>query len=117
MFTNCERVLKLTIPALRISASCKLRDRYDLNQVEIAKRVGIAQAAVSKYLNGRYTERIGKVRRIVEEMGLDDPIVKALAGSNQGRKQASAMIDAASLDPKLVERTLRVLKLSASVPE
>ncbi len=115
MYTNCNSVIKLTIPALRISVACKLKKVYNLNEIEIARRVGIAQAAVSKYLNGRYSARIGKVRGIVESIGLDAPIVKALSKAGYDRKHISLLIDAAALNSTLAEKTIKILKLSPSV--
>ncbi len=48
----CERVVKELLPAIRVSTAIQLHQTYNLNQSEIAKRLGITQASVSKYLSG-----------------------------------------------------------------
>jgi len=51
MLTPCESILKRFLPSLKAGIACELYDHYDMNQVEIASKLGITQAAVSKYLS------------------------------------------------------------------
>lgn len=76
MLLACEETVKRFLPAIRVGLSKKLKNEYKFNQVEIASILGITQAAVSKYLSGKYTEWIRKlensknVRDAVKELGL-----------------------------------------------
>ena len=115
MRTEYESVMKELLPALRASAAKRLSAHYGMTQNKIAKLLGITQAATSKYLNGRYSARIGKVRGIVESIGRDAPIVKALSKAGYDRKHISLLIDAAALNSTLAEKTIKILKLSPSV--
>ena len=70
----CEVVVKQLVPAVRVRVAKELYEKHDFNQQEIASKLGITQAAVSKYLTGKYTQEIKKletseiVRKISEEM-------------------------------------------------
>lgn len=46
----CEKVFKDALPTIRALLVKDLTDRHGLNQVEVAKRLGITQPAVSQYL-------------------------------------------------------------------
>jgi hypothetical protein len=46
----CEEISKNVLPAIRVILVKDLTDRHKLNQVEVAKRLGITQPAVSQYL-------------------------------------------------------------------
>ena len=58
MVSECDRFIKTAIPAIRIAVAELLSTKYKMGQAEIAKRMGVTQAAVNKYLNGRYSDRI-----------------------------------------------------------
>jgi len=51
LLTPCEKILKRYLPALKAGIAKELYERHDMNQVEIAKKLGLTQAAVSKYLS------------------------------------------------------------------
>lgn len=59
----CEMAVKYFIPAMRASVTKELSKRFNFKQEEIASRLGITQAAVSKYLNGRYSQKIKILER------------------------------------------------------
>jgi predicted transcriptional regulator len=78
MSVLCEVVVKQLIPAVRIRAAKQLYNKHNFNQKEIASKLGITQAAVSKYLSGNYTEEIKKLEKdeIVDK--ISNEIVKAI---------------------------------------
>ena len=45
----CEVIVKQILPAIRAALVKDLTERHKLNQLEIAKRLGISQPAVSQY--------------------------------------------------------------------
>lgn len=56
--TEYEHMIKEFMPSLRASAVRIMYKDKKLKQEEIAKFLGITQAAVSKYINGRYSRTI-----------------------------------------------------------
>jgi len=74
----CEVVVKQLIPAVRVRVAKELYNKHNFNQKEIAKRLGLSQPAISKYLSGNYTQEIKKLEedRIVKK--ISDEIVKAI---------------------------------------
>ena len=66
MYTNCDEIFKITIPAVRIAVAKSLSKKYKMSQSDIAKQLGTTQAAISKYFDGNYSSKIAKVERVVE---------------------------------------------------
>ena len=108
MYTNCDEVFKLTIPAVRIAAAKSLSKRYSMSQSEIAKRLGIAQPAISKYLKGRYTAPIKRLESVVERRRLAEPVARLAAGRN-GRRSVSEKIDEIASSELLVREALKLV--------
>jgi hypothetical protein len=61
MLLPCEKVVRKYLPAIRAGLIRTLYKDYNLGQVEIASKLGITQAAVSKYIIGNYTPEIKKL--------------------------------------------------------
>lgn len=67
-----EIITEKLLPAVRSIMATKLREDYGLKQTEIARNLGITQAAVSNYLNkGRADQQI------VEDLN-EDPQISIL---------------------------------------
>lgn len=88
-------MIKAAIPAVRIAVARKLKDRYGMGQQEIAKRMGITQAAVNKYLNERYSNQIKKIVAIIEASGFDKRIA-AMVASGKNTLMVNRNIDRAA---------------------
>ncbi|MDE1768533.1 MAG: helix-turn-helix domain-containing protein [Candidatus Micrarchaeota archaeon] len=73
---ECNDITRHILPAIRASVSESLSSRYNFSQQQIADKLGIAQVAVSKYLNGRYSERVNKIKTLINSQGLCEDIVK-----------------------------------------
>jgi predicted transcriptional regulator len=73
----CEVVVKQIIPAVRVRTTKKLYSA-GLTQEEIAKKLGLTQAAISKYLSGKYTQEIKKLEKDKIVNKISDEIVKAI---------------------------------------
>lgn len=67
MRTEYENMVKEFLPALRISAARKMRKEYGLNQAKIAGLLDTTQAAVSKYLSGRYSIEVKRFEKTLNE--------------------------------------------------
>mgnify|MGYP001600035139 CR=1 FL=1 len=76
MLTPCETIIKRFLPAIRSSVTKELFNKYNFTQEEIAKRLGVTQASISKYLSGKYTKSIKdlekkqKIKEISEKLSL-----------------------------------------------
>lgn len=62
MLLPCEVAIKHFIPAVRASAAREL-SKMHLTQVDIASKLGITQAAVSKYLTEKYSDKIKNLEK------------------------------------------------------
>lgn len=76
---ECNNITKLILPAIRINMTEQFSNKYNLNQKEIAHKLGIAQVAVSKYLNGKYSKSLKKIKESVGIMGIIDSTVMEVA--------------------------------------
>jgi predicted transcriptional regulator len=65
MEPECRRITKELVPAVRAYIIDLMSSRYRYTQKEIAGRLGIAQVAVSKYLNGRYSDEVARLKAVV----------------------------------------------------
>lgn len=63
MLLPCEVAIKYFIPAVRSSVTKELSKKYNLTQVDIASKLGITQAAVSKYLAEDYSNKIKNLEK------------------------------------------------------
>ncbi len=54
------------VPAARSLIAHALIEKYHMSEVEVAKRIGVAQAAISKYMTGKYSE---KLKETMKELG------------------------------------------------
>ena len=57
-----EKADKEIVPAARLFIASELKRRYNMKEQEIADLLGVAQAAVSKYLNDRYSEKVAGLK-------------------------------------------------------
>ncbi|MFI5412451.1 MAG: hypothetical protein ACHQX1_01010 [Candidatus Micrarchaeales archaeon] len=108
MYTNCDEIFKITIPAVRIAVARSLNKKYRMSQSEIAKSLGIAQAAVSKYLSSKYSLKIASVEKTIESKRLADSIIKMII-SKKDKKTVSNSVDQLASSAVLVKEALKTL--------
>ena len=53
MKTFCEIAAKIIIPTLRALLALTLIDKYNMTQVEVAKKLGTSQPAISYYMHSK----------------------------------------------------------------
>ena len=91
MPTGCSKITKIVLPAIRRTISLELSES-GFNQTEIAKALGLAQAAVSKYLSGNCSESIIKLSDEIRSEGLAKGIIASIK-SGKDRKEIDDEID------------------------
>lgn len=89
---ECKDIIRVVLPAVRASVAEEVHDKYSYSQEEIAKRLGVAQVAVSKYLNGRYSKEISQMKKYIIHEKLSDEVVKKVVGGKD-RHQIDEAID------------------------
>jgi len=113
LYADCARLTRISIPASRLAVAIELRRSGRMNQSDIAARLGVAQAAISKYENRRLSDRIFMLARFIVENGM------ASKAANIVSKGASGSAIAKEID--LIASSSRVFRkasalLSASKP-
>ncbi len=106
MLADCERAIKFTLPAVRISVALALVNKHGMLQADVARILGIAQPEVSKYVSGKYSAKVRRVRFAVERAGLQLPITR-MALRDPSTRELSKRIDAAASSPLIIEAALR----------
>lgn len=98
----CERISKLSIPASRAAISHSLYKDYGMSQSVIAAKLGIAQPAVYKYLNNRYSKQVSQTVELIKSMGTYKSTVKEIATTKSVAK-ARKMVEALALEKRVFE--------------
>ncbi len=70
MKAPCEYISRLVIPAIRALVAAYLVKEYKLPQIEIAKKLGVTQPAISYYLHSK------RGRQALELLKKDERIMK-----------------------------------------
>lgn len=83
MVSECDRFIKTAIPAVRIAVAKLLKSKYRMDQQEIAKRMGVTQTSVNKYLNGRYSAKINGIVAGIRTRGFDRQIAGMIASGKR----------------------------------
>lgn len=76
MELECSSITRFVLPAVRASVAESMRKKYSYNQQEIAEMLGIAQVAVSKYMNGRYSKHVAEIKKYIISNGLDREVIR-----------------------------------------
>ncbi len=87
----CELVVRTLIPCVRALVAKELVNRYKLRQIEVAKMLGVTQAAVSQYLRGARGNMID-LKEDRDIMKIIDRIATGLANKDLTRKDLSLLV-------------------------
>lgn len=74
----CRKVTQVLLPAIRASIAETLDKKYYFTQDETAKRLGIVQVAVSKYINRRYSNEVLRIKKYIDSNELNVGIVSSI---------------------------------------
>lgn len=87
MINGYERASKEIVPAVRLVIIRELNTKYNMTEDKIAEVLGIAQAAVSKYINGNYSKTVGEASKKVD-MNEVNAYIKQIADGNKMQVKA-----------------------------
>ena len=71
MASGYDMATKEIIPAVRYALIKTLKTKYNKREEEIARDLGMTQAAISKYLNGRLSDRVRAFERKIDTAVID----------------------------------------------
>jgi len=79
MKPNCEQVVQDVLPVVRALIAKKLIENYRLSQVQVAKKLGMTQPAISHYKRDLRGSKSGFVQKNPEAIKIIDSITKGIA--------------------------------------
>ncbi|MGC8538770.1 MAG: transcriptional regulator [Candidatus Micrarchaeia archaeon] len=74
MEPKCDKITKIILPAIRAALASEL-SRRGYTQQQIAGMIGVAQVAVSKYLNGKYSKKIENTKNFIIKNNMIEEII------------------------------------------
>ncbi len=77
------RATKLIVPAARSTIARELKYRYKMTEQEIASQLDVAQAAVSKYLSGRYSNEIKEIEQDIDKEWIAEKVSMIAKGKKE----------------------------------
>jgi predicted transcriptional regulator len=83
MINGYMRATKLIVPAARSIIAKELNEKYEMTEQEIANYLDVAQAAVSKYLKGRYSNEIMKIEAGIDRSAIAGHVSRIAAGRKE----------------------------------
>ncbi len=109
MHYRYENAMRVTIPAVRAAVALTLSKEHGMSETMIAKRLGVAQAAVSKYLSGKYSPKMRGIVKLIIKNGLHKRMIVAVC-SGQDRDKITRLTDQIASDNLLVGMVVGRLK-------
>ncbi|MCL4381070.1 MAG: helix-turn-helix domain-containing protein [Candidatus Marsarchaeota archaeon] len=84
---NIKFEIEELLPAVRASATKVMANRYGLKQEDVATLLGLTQAAVSKYLNDKYSEKIKSTENKFDKKILNKLVKYMVMGESQKARE------------------------------
>lgn len=79
--------IEIILPAIRASAIKIMANNYNLTQQKIALLLSLTQAAVSKYINNKYSTKIKKIESTFNKKIINTFVEYKIKGQNKKAKQ------------------------------
>lgn len=92
---NYESAANEVIPAIRSRLAKILIEKYSVKEEKVAEILGVAQAAISKYRSGKYSQKIKEIEEKLNDE-LIEKYAKALSesGKEKSREALCALCQA-----------------------
>ncbi len=97
---DCEIASRFTLPALRMSVAMELY-KMGMAQMHIADILGVKQAAISDYLNGKLAPNITEIAKDILSSGMAMAIAQKIFAA-PSKDYAISIIDEAASDGKFI---------------
>lgn len=92
MYNGYEKASKQVVPAVRLAIAKALKERYDMTESNIAEILGVAQAAVSKYINDKYSVSVEEMFKKVDSSKIDAYLDRIAKGDEKMLKECICSI-------------------------
>ncbi|MCL4403381.1 MAG: helix-turn-helix domain-containing protein [Candidatus Marsarchaeota archaeon] len=92
MYADCAKLTRISIPASRLAIAIELRRSGKMSQADIASLLGVAQASISKYENGKLSGTISELARYIIDRGIADKAVSSIS-RNTSKSSVAKEID------------------------
>lgn len=73
-------MVKEFLPALRASSARMMADQYKMTQDRIAELLDTTQAAVSKYLSGKYSDEVKEFEKTLNQTQIAEFVKEVMKG-------------------------------------
>ncbi|MDE1856236.1 MAG: hypothetical protein KGH49_03315 [Candidatus Micrarchaeota archaeon] len=71
------------VPAIRSYIAKELIEKHNLSEARVASLLDVAQAAVSKYINGKYSDKVKEIEAKLNKEVIDNYIAQIAEGKKQ----------------------------------
>lgn len=85
--TSYENVMENFLPAFRFRAAGIMASEYKINQQLSANLLGVTQASINKYLNGRVSDKVKQTGLRIDADSVRAFIKDAESGNTRGAKR------------------------------
>jgi predicted transcriptional regulator len=92
MTNGYEVASKEVVPAARLAIAKTLKERYNMTESSIADILGVAQAAVSKYVNDKCSASVEEMYKKIDRAKIDAYIDRIAKGDQAKLKQCICSI-------------------------
>ncbi|MDE1762117.1 MAG: hypothetical protein KGH59_01220 [Candidatus Micrarchaeota archaeon] len=75
-----ETAANEVVPAIRSYIAKELTEKHNLSEERVAALLGVAQAAVSKYINEKYSDRVKEMEAKLNKELIDKYVAKIAEG-------------------------------------
>ncbi len=115
MYADCARLTRISIPAARLAVAVELRRNGRMNQSDIAKLLGVAQAAISKYENGKLSGKISMLAKFMVESGIAEKAARGIS-RNASKSSVAKEIDAIASSDRVFAKASALTFAPAAEP-
>lgn len=92
MQNGYERASNEVVPAARLAIAKALKEKYNMKENSIAQILGVAQAAVSKYVNNKCSPSVAELCGKIDQSNIDKYIDEIAKGNKQKLKSCICTI-------------------------
>ncbi len=68
------------VPAARASIAKALVKKHKMSEKDAAKMLGVTQAAISKYVSSKYSQKIKEIESKIDSAAIDSYVAKVVKG-------------------------------------
>ncbi len=71
------------VPAARASIAKALVKKYKMSEKDAARMLGVTQAAISKYVSSKYSQKIKEIENTIDPAAIESYVAKVVKGDGE----------------------------------